>query len=342
VLEHIKSFLLISVIALTVWLFAEAESLSNSSAITRVQFLAADGANRIVRPAEGFSGSVSVDVEGSRVALERAREILSAGVRLELGKPGVPFVDGVHSVNLLEAIQAFQPLAAAGVQVISVSPQNVNIRILELETRQVPVDADLPGVQVVGPVKLSPESIPLRLPRSEWEAMKEPLRLLARLSDEQIARLPASGVARVETRVPPPLSASGIDPFPAGALGATVSLEFTVKDRNASAQFSAVPVQVLLPPIEAGAWRVLIEPQDQFLSLDVSGPSEVIERLQAAGAPIIALVALSSDDLEKGVTSKDVGFGQLRGGILSPLPDSAKFTSSKSTIRFSVTRTVGP
>lgn len=341
-LERIKSFLLISVIALTIWLFAEAESLSSYSGITRVQFISGEGSNRTVRVADGFSGSVSVEVEGSRVAIDRAREILSAGVRLELGKTGVPFVDGAHSVNLVEAIQAYRPLAAAGVQVTSVSPQNVSLRITELETRQVPVDASLPGVQIVGAIRITPESLPVRLPRSEWEAMKEPLRLVVRLGDEQIARLPAGGVARVEARALAPASTSGVDPFPTGAGNAVVSLEFTVKDRNATAQFAAVPVQVLLPPIEAGVWRVQIESQDQFLTLEATGPSETIERLQAADAPLIALLALSSDDLERGIASKEVSFGQLRAGVLAPLPESVKVSAAKSAVRFTVTRAVGP
>lgn len=335
-MERLKSFLTVSIITVTVWLFAEAESLSKHSAITRVQFIAGEGANRTVRPAEGFGGSVTADIEGSRAALEKAREILSNGLRLELGKPGVPFSDGTHTVNLLEALKAYEPLTIAGVQVVSVTPQNVVIRVVELETRQVPVDAELPGVQIVGQVKVAPETVAVRLPRSEWEAMTSPLRLTARLTEEQIRQLPSSGVAREQARVIAPASAAGVDGFSGGA--PTVSLEFTVKNRNATAQLVAVPVQVVMPPIEAGKWLVEVNAQDQFLSADVSGPSEVIERLQASGNPVIAVVALSSDDLEKGITSKDVSFAQLRSGVLSALPDSVKLTAPKAAVRLKVTR----
>ncbi len=334
--DRIKTILTVTIIAVILWLFAEAESLSSYSAITRVHFVAGEGTSRTVRAGEGFAGSVNVDVEGSRAALEKAKEILAGGVRLELGKPGVPFTDGTHSVNLLEAIQAYPSLTQAGVQVVAVSPQNVSIRIVELETRQTPVDALTPGVQVVGSVRVTPETVAVRLPRSEWEAMTSPLRLTAQLTEEQVRQLPSSGVARVEARVTAPSVGTGFEPFSGGT--PTVSLEFTVKNRNASATFSAAPVQVILPPIEAGTWRVEVDQQDQFLSLEVSGPSEIIERLQAAGNPVIAIVALSSDELEKGVTSKEVAFGQLRGGVLSALPDTVRVTAPKTSVRLKVSR----
>lgn len=337
-LERFKTILTVTIVTVTVWLFAEAESLSSYSSVSRIQFVAGEGTNRIVRVAEGFGASVTVDVEGSRAALEKAREILTSGVRLELGKPGVPLQDGTHSVNLLEAIQAYQPLTQAGVQVVSVTPQNITIRVLELETRQVPVDPQLPGVQVVGSVKVTPETAPIRLPRSEWLSMTQPLRLVARLPEDQTRELPASGVARREVRVTPPATTSGVEPFPNGV--PTVELEFTVKNRNAIANISAAPVQVILPPIESGKWKVEIDPQDQFLALEVSGPSEVIERLQAAGSPVIAIVALSSDELEKGVESKEVAFGQLRAGVLAALPDSVRVTAPKTSVRLKVARIV--
>lgn len=339
-MERIRTFLTVTIIAVTLWLFAEAESLSEFSSITRVQFVAGEGTNRTVRALEGFGGSVTVDVKGSRAALEKAREILSNGLRLELGKPGVPFTDGSHTVNLLEALKANQALTQVGVQVVSVTPQNVSIRVTELETRQVPVDADLPGVQVVGPVKVTPETVPVRLPRMEWEAMSQPLRLSARLTEEQIRQLPSSGLAREQARVIAPANAGTVDPFPSGA--PTVSLEFTVKNRHATAQFAAAPVQVVLPPIEVGNWDVDIEQQDQFVTVEASGPSEVIERLQASGHPIIATVALSSDDLERGVTSKELSFGQLRGGVLTALPESVRLTSPKTTVRLKITRREEP
>lgn len=334
--DRVKIFIMVTLVTLTVWLFAEAESLSSYSSVSRVQFVAGEGTNRIVRLTEGSTASVTVDVEGSRAALEKARDILTSGVRLELGKTGVPLADGTHSVNLLEAIHAYQPLTQAGVQVVSVTPQNVTIRVLELETRPTPVDAQLPGVQVVGSVKVTPETVPVRLPRGEWTAMTQPLRLVARLTDDQIRELPASGVARREVRVTPPATIGGVEPFASGV--PSVELEFTVKNRNAVANITAAPVQVILPPIESGKWKVDIDPQDQFLALEAQGPSEVIERLQTAGNPVIAIVALSSDDLEKGIESKEVAFGQLRAGVLSAMPDSVRITAPKTSVRLKVAR----
>ena len=60
--------------------------------------------------------------------------------------------------------------------------------------------------------------------------------------------------------------------------------------------------------------------------------------MQTAGSPVIAIVALSSDELEKGVESKEVAFGQLRSGVLSALPDSVRVAAPRTTVRLKVAR----
>ncbi len=339
-LKPLKTIGIVTVIAVTIWLFAEAESLGDATLIARIQFVAGEGQDRLVRTVEGTDPTVAIDVRGSRGGIGRARDALTEGIRLELGSPGVASTDGRHTVNLLNALLAYKPLSGQGLKVVSVRPQNVDIIVRELVTIQVPIEPRLDGAEAVGPVKVTPETAQIRMPRSAWQSMGERLRAPARLSEEQASRLPGGGVARVDVRVEKPPELAGVDDVT--LLTNPATLEFTVKNRAATLTVPVVPVQLVIPPIETERWAVRIQPEDQILSAEVSGPSEIIERIKGPAERLIAVLALSSDELESGVSSKEVSFALLRGGALAPLPESLRLTPSKAVVRFTVERRQEP
>ncbi len=340
-LKPFKSFAIVTVIAVTIWLFAEAESLGEATLLARIQFVAGDAQDRLVRPVESADPTVAIDVRGSRGGIGRARDSLaSEPIRLAPGSPGVPATDGRHTVNLLNALLEYKPLAGQGLKVVSVRPQNVDIVVRELVTQGVPIEPRLAGAEAVGAIKVTPEVAQIRMPRSAWDALGDRLRLQARLTEEQVSRLPGGGVARVEARLERPPELAGVDDVT--LLTSTAALEFTVKNRSATITVPVVPVQLVVPPIETERWGVTIQPEDQILSAEISGPSEIVERIKGPSERLIAVLALSSDELESGLKSKEVSFALLRAGVLSPLPDSIRLTPSKAVVGFTVERRQEP
>lgn len=335
-LEKLKSFGLVTIIAVTIWLFAEAESLGEYSGVTRVQFVTGDAKDLWVRPAEGFDGTVTIDIEGSRAALVKARDALAAGIRLTPGMAGVPAGEGRQTVNLLQALEGYRPLEQAGVKVVSIRPQNVEVNVRELVQQSIPIEPVLTGIELAGPAKPTPESARIRLPKKEWDSVGPQLRAPATLRADQVSRLPPSGPVKVEARVQLPAALIGVEG--AEVLDPTATLEFTIKARFASASFPLVPVQVILPPVDLETWRVRLERDDQALSAEVTGPSDAIERLKSSGDRLIAMLPLSSDELDQGISSKEVAFGLLRGTTIAPLPESLRVNAPKSVVQFTIER----
>ena len=121
-----------------------------------------------------------------------------------------------------------------------------------------------------------------------------------------------------------------------------VSVEFTLRRDTATITIASAPVQVLLPPPEAGRWEVRISPEDLFLrDIEVSGPAEFINQIRANEVRFVAVLALSSDDLERGITQKSAALATLRDGVISLPPSGVRIGVRNSTVRFEVVREEG-
>ncbi|HBS28951.1 MAG TPA: hypothetical protein DEB06_05770 [Phycisphaerales bacterium] len=159
-------------------------------------------------------------------------------------------------------------------------------------------------------------------------------RVIARPTPQQLRSLPPSGAARLQD-VPLEL--------PEALLGADSTLldrgaavEFTIRNRNATRDLTLVPVQVVLPPIETERWRVRVDEEDEFVTVSLAGPADALDAIASGTDRAVAVLALSSDDLEAMVTSKDISVFLLRGGVVTPLPAGVQATPSKRSVRFEV------
>jgi hypothetical protein len=335
VAERLRTFLLVTLLAVVFWLFAEAESLGQYTGLTRIRFITGDSAERLVRPADGFDGSVTIDMTGTKAAVARASQALAGGIALEPGMTGLPTTEGRHSINLLQALQAHPTLREVGAQITSVRPQVVDVIVTELTTQQVPIDAALPGVEVVGGVKVTPERATVRLPKAAWELSRDTLRITARLSEAQVRGVPSSGAVRLDARLEPPESIVALPGFT--MVESSAMLDFIVRSRAITERLTSVPVQVVLPPIEVGRWRVEIDEPDRFLEVQASGSTDRVERLRKKEDAVIAVVSLSSDDLAAMVQSRPVTLMVLRQGAMS-VPADLELSAAKQTIALKIIR----
>lgn len=332
-LDRLRTLVIVSAVAVALWLYAEAESLGQFKGITTLRFVAPDTLDRMIRPASEFSGTLSVDLVGSKAAIAEAEAQLARGVRLTPGVAGVPSADGRHSVDLLATLQQYPALARSGVRIMSVSPQLVDVEVIELVELSAIVEPALGTVEVIGATRITPERATVRLPKSAANGNTEPFRVRAELSDSQMRRLPASGTAREEARLEAAPAFAALPGFE--ITPSTAMLEFTIRNRTAREEFKSVPVQIVLPPIEVGRWKVEVEAEDRFVPAEVTGPADQIEKLKSSADALIAIVALSSDDLAARVATKEVSFAVLRGGVVAARSELV-ITSGKPTIRLKI------
>jgi len=339
-LDRVVRFALITVVAMLVWLFAEAESLGEASLSEVSVRLSSASPDRLVTTPPEWRGRVSVDLRGSRQAIEEARISLVEGIRLTPGMAGVP--DGGGTVDLLSAIGNVPKIVESGVEVISVTPIRTEIRVRDMVTVDAPIRAELAGVRVAGGVDVAPPMAQVRLPEDVYETLIEELEISCVPAPEAIDALPESGPASLTGRLVLPPELRGVpgvgilEPQPP-----TARLEFAVFSTITTADLDIVPVQVSMPSIEVNEWRVALSAENAAISATITGPRSLIQEIAdvSTGRRLVAILYLRSDELNIGITSKSVSFGLIGpDGSLVALPESVSVEPSTETVRFTIER----
>lgn len=340
-LERSRNLLMIMLVTALVWIYAEAESLSRLQQEVRITFVSPTDelSPRVVT--DEWRGVVRARFEGSAASLQR----VPGRVELRLGAPGVPGDEGDAIIDLAQALRSDPELQRAGVNVLSVEPPTIRLRVDALQRLDaVPVRAILDGVETEQAPRAEPSTVSIVGPRAtirQLAAMEGGPVLLARIVPEQVD-MSRRGVAQ---RVRAPIGFPREMSINGGAVRvspAEATVEFVLRRDTSTITIPSAPVQVLLPPPEAGRWEVRIMPEDLFLrDIEVSGPTEFINQVRANEVRLVAVLALSSDDLERRITKKSAALTTLRDGVITVPPSGARITVRSSNVRFEVVREEG-
>ena len=329
-----KTIGLTTIVAVLVWIFAEGESLQPKPVDVSIVFPTDAKSAVVIRPDDrDFTGTARVRLEATSRALDLAAPVLAAGVRLSPGAPGVPNEPGEQRiVDLQESIAAMPQLKALGVTVVDVQPRRVVVRVLRMAGREIPVRVELGApVPLDGDPVAVPATVLVRVPEPALANLPEGATATALVSEEEIQRLKSDGPQTVPALLRLPAALLGVDPVVVQP--ESVSVTMRVRRKVEAYKVSSVPVWYSLPPTEdAGKWTVEI--LDKFLTdVTLTGPSDDIARVKTVGpnqVNVKAMVELSSDDLQAGVTSKAVTFPGLPPG-LTP-------TSATTSVRVKITK----
>lgn len=333
-----RSFVIVTIITLLVWILAEGQTLRTQNAAVAVSFQA--GSNtRIVRvvPGESFDGTVKVRLTGSTGRLEDVLDALRTPMVINVDAEGsVP--SGVRVVDLRDALRSVPPFQQSGISLSEVDPAFVQVEVDDLVQRDVPVRVELPDVQLEGPYRVSPETVRFTLPRTLSASLSEQdVYVRAVVAPEQLANLPTGReqtIASVRIVPSQPLAEAWFS-----QAGRTqVSVTLTLRSRTATELIPTVPVQVRLAPTELERFDIFIPESERFLhDVTVRGPSTLIERMRSDSTlRPIAVVALSFEELERGITSKDA--------ILTFPPglEGLEASASDVTVSLKITRRPDP
>lgn len=324
----IRTVLLVSLVTVLIWLWAEGESLSTTSLNPSIVFQQ-DSTDLLVETEDDWRGTVRVRLQGSTRALTQAESELGSQVRLRLGQNGVPGQPGERQVvDLEEAIRQMPEIRAAGLSVQEVTPAIAVVKIVRLVTQELAVRAVMPeGVETLADPVTSPPRVSVRMPEELAKRLASDATALATITREEMGagRDDASQTLLTTVRLPAPLTdAPGVTITPD-----KVSVTFRLKRSVDSVTLASSPVWFALPPTEGNKWD--IDLTDQFLrDVTFTGPAEAIARIRSREVVPIAEVRLSSDDLEKGIETKEALFVGLPPGVESGV--------AVKTVRLKITR----
>lgn len=325
-LSQFRAAAVATVVAMVVWFFAEGESVSTRTVVTSVSFSLEPVGDLVVRPDAVFKGVVRVTLEGTTRTIDAAAAAVGGEILLRPGSPGVPETPGQQSVDLREAIGSLPKLRGLGSTLAQIEPKAVVVNVVRLVSKEVPVRVEFGGgtdIALDVEPTCTPATVTVRVPVKDADRIPEGAFAVALVSGAEMRRLAArgnaafanGGVQVVQGLVRAPDEAIGIEPIVLAPEQVNVNLR--LKRKVGQLKMPTVPVWIGLPSAEdPGKWT--IEVQDKVVTdVTLTGPTEELEKIRSGLVTVRAMVELSSEDLAKGITSKQAVFPGLPPGVVA-------------------------
>jgi hypothetical protein len=298
--EQFLTYGLVTVVALLIWYWAAAETRDQDRRTFRLVFEPAPQTEQTVT--SGGIDKVTVEMEGSRLALQRAAEladrqqiILTTGNELPM--------EGQHRLDFVELLESHKALTNTGVRILSTDPASVQIDIDRLVPVTVEIKAVTPGVEPEN-LTIDPPQAVVKLPSRLRDRAGENLSVEVHIPQTRLDRLEPGVMNTVENlklRLAGPLG--NAQPVRIEPPRATVT--FTVRSRIMQTTLPTVRVQIAGPPEDNHEYAVEIE-NNTLTDVTVKADRELISQIVRGDAVVVALVHLSHQEKELGVESKPV------------------------------------
>ena len=298
---QLPTYLIVTVVAVLIWLWAAGETRETGERMFRVQFTTQFPADHIVIPKEM---TITAEIEGSRSALRSA---------LAMGSPIVLTLDaglGDHVVDLVRLLNDHPDLRDARVSVISTDPASRDVMIYKLKPVTVRVeDPDLGRLQTDGAIGIDPPHVTVRLPHRLQDRLGAgvSVSVKALVDPAQLGRLNPGEPARLTARVELPESLATQESVTVTPTAVTVS--FTVRSNIKEVTLPTIPVHISGPWKDHEDYIVEVAEADRFLeNVTVTADAALIARIGSSEVKVFAFVHISSTEKEQGIESKPVTY----------------------------------
>ncbi len=309
---HLRTFVIVTLITVMVWLLAESRMVQTRVLEAQVILTsvpqASEGSGErplVVRQVQGQDQvrTATIQIEGSAAGLDRFARVLQNRIELRVGRE-IPAEPGIHTLDLREVLRQSSDMSVHGLIITEVSPETITVEVDELVTREFRLGVDMPaGVEFDGVPRTDPTMIRVVAPSSVL-ARVETAQASVRIDPGKVAQL---SPGRLETIPGVAVELPGIDgqDWQTQIEPRQVDVFVTLRTLTENLTIDRLPVQVLLAPGEIGRWRIEIDEADKDLvNILVTGPAEAIEALRTGAATPKAFVALTFEDLERRIGSK--------------------------------------
>ncbi len=312
-LKQAPALLIVTIVTVVIWLFAEGENVQRADVVATVQIAptTTGGLLAWVESDSPWDGRVSLKVSGSTVGIEAVRARLRQPIVFTPGIEGFSSAPGSRLIDLRSMLRQFPEIRESGVSIEEADPRSIAAHVDVLQSVELPVRVEVTGAEVEGLPEANPPRIAVMVPSLVRSRLTPDSALVARVGAEAVRGL-ASG--RRETL---PSVALDVPAELVGVRGVRIStptarVSLTLRERTVTEVVPSVPVQIRVAPGQLSRWQITIPESDQFLrDVRVTGPSEEIERIRKGELRIIAMVTLSAQELASGITSKAATFTEL-------------------------------
>jgi len=297
-LENIETYLIVTVITVMVWLYAEGENVRSYTEVTaQVRFVAPPGANLAITPGE--PRSVELNFRSSTGAYGNVTRLVAEGpIQIPVNRSGDGSPD--QSVVLPDYLIDRTPLGDIGLSDLTTQPEVMTVRVEPIENVRLPVSVRAGDIRLAGPPQVEPLEVEASMPESLANAPRPP-RLEVRLDNTDLSALEVNVPHTLELplQLPPQLEGRRVN-----LAQSTARVTFTIRKQTDSHTIPLVPILVVAPPSQMADFELSIDENLRVLrDVRVVGPSDAIERIRSGDTPVWAQFRLTASDLEQQITS---------------------------------------
>lgn len=334
--DSVATLVVLALVTCLIWLFAESQTLTRVEAEVLVRLESTS--TRVARWGDGRGAeNVAITLEGPRSEIEiAAARLRREGVVLAVGAPGGPGASaGEYQLNLGDAVSASAADHLRSASVIHSEPESRTVVVDEVATLEsVPVVFDASSLDLAEPPLIEPATVDISGPASVLTGFGPSPVVTARIEQSVLGALRPGATQRVEAQ----LAVTGLRPADrtlVTLLPGRVSVRLAVRSRVSTIKVASAPVQVLGLPSDFAQWRVTAV--KQFVDgLSVTGPSDLVQRIEAQELSIVAVVRLTSDELLRGVTAKQATYALLSEDGMIPAPASLVISGPDEPVALNV------
>lgn len=290
--EKVETWIIVTVIAVLVWLYAEATVLKEGSKFIQVRFT--EQTNRYaVNPRT--DQSVRVSFKASSGQWQQFLELTGQPLIIAVdAQPGQDQQE-IH-VQLADELLATE-LGDLGITDLVTDPKTMLVELREIQEMTLDVEVDPGEALLEQGWTIDPPFVTVKAPADVVEEFKD-AKIIARLTDAEVADKEPGQQAiapRVTLEFP-----DGLEPDDnpwVTAVVRDVSINYTLADNDQSIEKPTIPIFINLPVDQQNSYVVELSSKSQVLrDVTLFGPAEVIRNIEsdAPGYEVWAEIKLSN------------------------------------------------
>ena len=326
--DKIETYLIVTVITLLIWLYAESENVKRYPPLPiNVQFVPATGPLSI-QPSKPQQVWVTVQCATSQYA---KFERLAKAAPIELQVHEVS--SGPDQVLILSQMLRQTQISDLGIHIVDVQPPTIPVRVERLEevTLTVSTQSIVPKeIQLAEPPTLEHATATVLVPASAVEAIGK-VQLQATLNPGVLERIEENVPTQVDVHLTLPEDiATQLNLKKVMISPTKTRAGFTIRKRQNKETLKSLPILLLGPWLEMQRFNVEIEGGRRVLNDDVqvAGPSDVMEQIRKGEKRVWAELRLTVDELESRISNKQVYIN---------LPEGVTVESAIPRVNFEIT-----
>lgn len=203
---------------------------------------------------------------------------------------------GQYTLDLAEEIRNQTDLFPSGLSVAAVAPAFLDVRVDQFVQRDVPLVVDEGDLKFEGKLQLDPTHAVVTISESQFSQLTNEQKVIVITVVQAFAQVPEGQAIQRTVAIPKKVGdvpAVRVDP-------SQVTLTGTVQARTRELELPTIPVWVAASPALLNRYVVKLEGQEgpTTLPIRVRGPLDVIDKLERDTRRIIALVQITSDEIQ--------------------------------------------